>query len=217
MVFNKENLSYIHENCHLYNYCSNNPVRYVDTDGCDAKDIFFILIRDDNSKYSLSDKSYRALDIISFKNYKTGDFFNLHHVQSYVSHSDYPASNTLEAYMNVFSIQYLGNNKKDGHALFGGFVSNYGGPVFNVQNAYTKGNGITDEYGQIIPPEGDDTTPIRVHSNYNLNEDREVNMASGGCPMYNYEQADDFAAFLERNGVKPGDKIFGFIKEYFEP
>ena len=42
-------------------------------------------------------------------------------------------------------------------------------------------------------------------------------MASGGCPMYNYEQADDFAAFLERNEVEPGDKIFGFIKEYFEP
>lgn len=33
MVFNKENLSYIHENCHLYHYAGNNPITYTDPDG----------------------------------------------------------------------------------------------------------------------------------------------------------------------------------------
>ena len=89
------------------------------------------------------------------------------------------------------------------------------GPVFNVQNANTKGLGITNEYGQII---GDvDTTPIRIHSDYKLDIKRKVNKASGGCPMYEDDQIDDFIDFLDRNGVQPGDIIWGYIKEYFAP
>ena len=33
---------------------------------------------------------------------------------------------------------------------------------------------------------------------------------------YQHEQIDDFVEFLERNNVKPGDVIFGYIKEYYE-
>ncbi len=202
-----------HINFNLYHYAGNNPVKYVDPDG--ETDVSFIIYRDDNSKYSPYDKTYRGLDVIQFKNHKTGEIFNLYNAQTYVSHSEYPVENTIEPFMGGFSIQYLGNNQEKGQKLFGGFQSKFKGPVFNVQNAFTKGLSITDEYGQII--DSDDPSPIRVHSNYDLNKEKKVNMASGGCPMYEHEQADDFAAFLERSGVKPADLIYGYIKEYIEP
>ena len=187
----------------------------MDPNGLEAKDVGFIVYRDDNSKLSISDKTYRGLDRIGFYNSKTGEIFNLYHAQTYVSHSDYPVGNTLEIFMGGFSIQYLGNVTESGQVLYNKESSKYEGPVFNIQNANTKGLGLTNEQGQII---GDpDTSPIRVYSNYNVNTNQEVNMASGGCLMYVYAQADDFASFLERSGVEPGDTINGYIKEYFEP
>ena len=200
-------------NSNLYVYSLNNPIKYSDPDG--NSPLCFIIYRDDNSKYSSSDKSFRGLDRMEFMNTETGERFNLYGVQSYVSMDGFSLGNTLEAYSGGFSIQYLGNNQESGQKLYGKHSSNYKGPVFNVQNANTKGLSVTNSEGQII---GDsDPTPIRVHSNYKLNQNRKVNMASGGCPMYNYEQGDDFAKFLEENGIKPGDTIDGYIKEYFEP
>lgn len=57
------------------------------------------------------------------------------------------------------------------------------------------------------------TIPYRMHSNYNIMENEEKPLASGGCPMYNWQQADTFSQFLENAGVKPGDIIMGYIKE----
>jgi len=180
-----------------------------------VKYITFIIIRDKKSFMSTRDKAYRGLDKIEFENYKTGEVFILNNVQTYVSHSDYSENNTLEAFMGGFEFQYLGNVDKSNQILYNSESSKYMGPIFNVQHANTKGGDVTNEFGQII---GDsDKTPIRLHSNFNINEKRKVNMASGGCPMYRHEQAEAFSNFLERNGVEPGDIIHGYIKEYFEP
>ena len=207
-----------------YSYVVNDPVNYVDLWGLQCKSesdkiekhtVTFIIYRDDNSKLSTTNKNYRGLDRIEFRNYETGEIFNLYRTQTYVSNSNYSDKNTLKPFNGGFTIQYLGNKKTSDDSLYGGFDTKYKGPVFNVQNAYTIGLKKTNEYGSII---GDsDSTPIRIHSNYNLLTNEEVSMASGGCPMYQHEQIDDFVEFLERNNVKPGDVIFGYIKEYYEP
>ena len=206
-----------------FTYCNGDPVNFKDLWGlCKIQDtdpirsdITFVIYRDDMSKLSTTDSSYRSRDSITFKNNKTGDTFTLIGVQTYVSHSKYPVENTLEAYMGGFTIQFLGNNQEVNQLLYNSFSSNFKGPVFNVQYANTKGLGMTDKYGQIIG--SDDKAPIRVHSDYNLMETKKQNMASGGCPMYNSEQAEEFNNFLVRNGIKPGDRIKGYIKEYIEP
>jgi hypothetical protein len=35
--------------------------------------------------------------------------------------------------------------------------------------------------------------------------------------MYNSKYTDSFVEFLERNNVKPGDVMKGYIREYFYP
>ena len=212
----------IRDGFNWFTYCNGDPVNFVDlwglckgSDQPISKDVIFIINRDEFSRLSTTDKTYRSRDSITFKNIKTGDSFTLIGVQTYVSNSDYPVENTLEAYMGGFTIQFLGNNQEVSQSLYNSFSSNFEGPVFNVQYANTKGLGMTNEYGQIIG--SNDKSPIRVHSDYNLTKDKKQNMASGGCPMYNSEQAEDFNNFLERNGIKPGDRIKGYIKEYIEP
>ena len=78
-----------------------------------------------------------------------------------------------------------------------------------------NGGSKTNDLGQI--PGDSDTAPIRVHSDFQLSTDREVPLASGGCPMYNSKYTDSFVEFLERNNVKPGDVMKGYIREYFYP
>ena len=206
-----------------YSYVVNDPVNYVDLWGlqCQSESdgekhsISFTIYRDNNSKLSSTNKEYRGLDRIEFRNNQTGETFNLYGTQTYVSNSNYSDKNTLKPFSGGFTIQYLGNKKTSEDTLYGGFDTKYKGPVFNVQNAYTVGLNKTNEYGSII---GDsDSTPIRIHSNYNLVTNKEVSMASGGCPIYQYEQIDGFVEFLEKNNVKQGDVIFGYIKEYYEP
>ena len=216
-VFNTVNL-------HLYHYAGNNPVKYVDPTGmCDEESgcsVSFIIVRSEDSNRSTFDRTQRGLDRIEFKNFETGDSFVLFDAQTYVSYfnSDgelaYPVGNTISPF-SEFALQYLGNNQEAGQSLYNKQGSNYKGPVFNVQNAQLNGGSKTNDLGQI--PGDSDTAPIRVHSDFQLSTDREVPLASGGCPMYNSKYTDSFVEFLERNNVKPGDVMKGYIREYFYP
>ena len=214
-----------------YAYCSNDPINFVDLWGLSAGDVkqgyfesessvSFIIVRSEDSNRSTFDRTQRGLDRIEFKNFETGDNFVLFDAQTYVSYfnSDgelaYPVGNTISPF-SEFALQYLGNNQEAGQSLYNKQGSNYKGPVFNVQNAQLNGGAKTNDLGQI--PGDSDTAPIRVHSNFQLSTDREVPLASGGCPMYNSKYTDSFVEFLERNNVKPGDVMKGYIREYFYP
>ncbi len=187
-------------------------MKYVDPDG-NTDDVYFYVIRNEDSILSTNDKKYRGLDVLVFQNYLTDDIVAIYGVQTYVSNIEYPIANTLSGNI-CFGIQYLGDNEPNGASLYGGSSSSYQGPIFNIVLAITDKNGRTNMQGIIM--ESDDHDPFRIHSNKKLSG-KEVPLASGGCIMYEESCIQDLSSFISDNNIQPGDIIWGYIKEKIEP
>ena len=208
-----------------YAYVHNDPVNLRDSwglqclTGSDQQDalnsnVTFVVYREQDSRRSYLQMDARGQDSIVFKNKETGESFTLKGTQTVISYFEngepkYSEGDTLKAFQGTVTLQYLGNNKDSGQALYGERTSKFYGPVFNVVDAYTENGKKTDSTGRTSSLED----PYRLHSNYNVNKNVVTPLASAGCPMYDYSQADDFAEFLEKAGVQPGEKIQGMIKE----
>ena len=180
----------------------------------EKKGVSFKIIRNEKSRTSYKDRSLRQLDTIVFTNNATDQTFTLCNCQTVVSNFKTDGTPKTEATNSIrsneeFSLQYLGNGPNS---------SRYKGPVFNVQNANTDGLGMINENG-IDELDTVDTRPYRLHSNYDKNSNTILPMASDGCPMYPYEQIDNFEKFLKESNVQPGDILKGKIEEdvYYGP
>ncbi|MBQ0167315.1 MAG: hypothetical protein KBT02_09450 [Treponema sp.] len=176
--------------------------------------VTFVVYREQDSRRSYLQRDARGQDSIVFKNTETGETFTLKGTQTVISYFEndepkYPEGDTLKAFQGTVTVQYLGNKTTSDQLLYNNERSQYYGPVFNVIDTYTENGKKTDATGRTSSLED----PYRLHSNYNVNKDVVTPLASAGCPMYDYSQADDFAEFLEKAGVQPGDKIQGMIKE----
>ena len=200
-------------NCHLYNYCSNNPVRYVDPDGRDAEDVVYFVLRNFKSYEISTDRTQPKntyLDIGFLWNKKTGEMIAFAPMQTV---ANYPSTNSKNEPVNScykdtiapghFELKvYTTTDVASGQAgiiinaktLDGRIVNNEG----YTENPLSTGRGLQHSNGN---PEGT--------GDYN-------NPYSKQCFIMPSANNKIFFDTLEKWNVQDGDVIEGVLHEFFE-